>query len=59
MESSAPDEPTPWSRGCVSLSDGHVEATRDILAAGSLALDDPTLRQCIESEHLCQKIFNV
>jgi hypothetical protein len=42
MKSSAPDEPTPWSRGSVGLSDGRVEATRDVLAAESSALDEPT-----------------
>jgi hypothetical protein len=44
MKSSTPDEPTPWSRGSVSLSDGRVEATRDVLAAGSSAPDNPMHR---------------
>jgi hypothetical protein len=47
-KSSAPDEPTPWSRGSVGQSDGRVKATRDVLAAGSLAPNEP----------LCQRIFN-
>jgi hypothetical protein len=58
MKSSAPDEPTPWSKGSVGLSDGRMEATTDVLAAGSSAPDDPTDRRCIASEQLCQKIFN-
>jgi hypothetical protein len=57
-KSSAPDEPTPWSRGSVGLSDSRVEATRDVLAAGSSAPDEPMHRQCIASEQLCQQIFN-
>jgi hypothetical protein len=57
-KSSAPDEPTPWSRGSIDLSDGRVEATRDVLAAGSLAPDEPTNRRCNVSEQLCQWIFN-
>jgi hypothetical protein len=31
-------------------SDGRVEATRDVLAAGSSATDDPTVRRSIASE---------
>jgi hypothetical protein len=58
MKSSAPDEPTPWSRGSVGLSDGRVEATREVLAAGSLAPDEPTHRRCNASKQLCQRIFN-
>jgi hypothetical protein len=58
MKSSAPDDPTPWSRGSVGLSDGRVEANRDDLVAGSSAPDDPTHRRCIASEQLCQQIFN-
>jgi hypothetical protein len=55
-KSSAPDDPTPWSRGSVGLSDGRVKANRDDLVAGSSTLDDPTHRRCIESELLCQRI---
>jgi hypothetical protein len=40
--SSAPDEPAPWSRGSVGLSDGHVKSNRDDLAAESSAPDEPT-----------------
>jgi hypothetical protein len=58
MMSSAPDEPTPWSRGNIGLSDGHVKANRDDLAAGSSAPDEPTHRQCNASEQLCQWISN-
>jgi hypothetical protein len=50
MKSSTLDEPTPWSRGSVGLSEGRVEATRDVLAAGSSAPDEPTHRQCNASE---------
>jgi hypothetical protein len=57
-KSSALYEPTPWSRGNVGLSDGHVEATRDILTARSSAPDEQTHRRCIASEQLCQQIFN-
>jgi hypothetical protein len=53
MKPSTPDDPTPWSRGSVGLSDDRVEANRDDLVAGSSALDDPTDRQCIASEQLC------
>jgi hypothetical protein len=49
MKPSAPDDLTPWSRG-------SVEANRDNLVAGSSAPDDPTDRQCIASEQLCQRI---
>jgi hypothetical protein len=56
MKPSAPDDPTPWSRGSVGLSDGRVEATREVLAVGSSAPDDPTHRRCIASEQLCQRI---
>jgi hypothetical protein len=55
MKSSAPDEPTPWLRGSVGLSDGRMEATRDVLAAGSSAPNDPTERRSIASEQLCQR----
>jgi hypothetical protein len=40
---------------CSGSSDGRVEATRDVLAAGSLASDDPTVRRSIASEKLCQR----
>jgi hypothetical protein len=50
---SAPDDPTPWSRGSVGLSDGRVEANRDDLVAGSSAPDDLADRRCIASEQLC------
>jgi hypothetical protein len=56
MKPSAPDDPTPWLRGSVGLSDGRVEANRDDLVAGSSAPDDPTDRWCIASEQLCQRI---
>jgi hypothetical protein len=56
MKSSAPDDPTPWSRGSVGLSDGRVKANRDDLVAGSSAPDDPTHRRCITLEQLCQRI---
>jgi hypothetical protein len=55
-KSSTPDDLMPWSTGSVGLSDGRVEAIRDILVAGSSALDDPTHRRCIASEQLCQRI---
>jgi hypothetical protein len=45
MKPSAPDDPMPWSRGSVGLSDGRVEANRDDLVAGSSAPDDPTHRR--------------
>jgi hypothetical protein len=48
----------PWSRGSVGLSDGRVEATRDVLVVGSSALDEPTHHRCNASEKLCQRIFN-
>jgi hypothetical protein len=57
-KSSAPDEPTPWSRGSVGLSDSRVEANRDDLTAGFSAPDEPTHRRCIASEQLCQRISN-
>jgi hypothetical protein len=50
MKPSALDDPTPWSRGSVGLSDVRVEANRDDLVAGSSAPDDPTDRRCIASE---------
>jgi hypothetical protein len=56
MKSSAPDEPTPWSRGSVGLSDGRMKPNRDDLAAGSSAPDEPTHHRCIASEQLCQRI---
>jgi hypothetical protein len=52
---SAPDDPTPWSRWSVGLSDGRVKANRGDLGARSSAPDDPTHRRCIASEQLCQK----
>jgi hypothetical protein len=55
-KSSAPEEPTPWSRGSVGLSDGRMEANRDVLAVGSSSPDEPTHRRCIASEQLCQRI---
>jgi hypothetical protein len=54
--SSAPDEPMPWSRGSVGLSDDRVKANRDDLAAGSSTPDETTHRQSIASEQLCQRI---
>jgi hypothetical protein len=50
MNPPAPDEPTPWSRESIGLSDGHEAAYRDDLAAGSSASDEPTHRRCIASE---------
>jgi hypothetical protein len=55
MKPSAPDDPTPWSRGSVGLSDDRVETNRDDLVAGSSAPDDLTHRRCIASEQLCQR----
>jgi hypothetical protein len=55
-KSSAPDDPTPWSRGSVGLSDGRMKANRDDLVAGTSAPDDLMHRRCIESEQLCQRI---
>jgi hypothetical protein len=55
MKPSAPDDPTPWSRGSAGLSDGRLEANRGDLDAGSSALNDPTDRRCIASEQLCQR----
>jgi hypothetical protein len=52
---SAPDDPTPWSRWSVGLSDGRVKANRGDLGAGSSALNEPTHRRCIASEQLCQR----
>jgi hypothetical protein len=52
---SALDDPTPWSRGSVGLFDGRVEANRGDLDTGSSAPDEPTHRQCIASEQLCQR----
>jgi hypothetical protein len=49
------DDPTPWSRGSVGLSDDRVEANRDDLVAGSSAPDDPTHHRCIASKQLCQR----
>jgi hypothetical protein len=40
---------------CSGSSDDRVEATRDVLAAGSSALDDLTVRRSIASERLCQR----
>jgi hypothetical protein len=59
MKSSAPDEPTPWSWGSIGLSDGRMEANRDVLAAGSSTPDEPTHHRCNASEQWCQWIFNV
>jgi hypothetical protein len=59
MKPSAPDDPTPWSRGSVGLSDSHVEANKDDLVAGSSAPDDPTDRRCIASKQLCQRTSTV
>jgi hypothetical protein len=56
MKPSAPDDPMPWSRGSVGLFDGRVEATKNVLAAGSSAPDDPTHCRCIALEQLCQRI---
>jgi hypothetical protein len=50
MKPSALDDPTPWSRGSVGLSDGRVKANGGDLAAGSLAPDDPTHRWGIALE---------
>jgi hypothetical protein len=57
-KSSAPDDPTPWSRGSVGLFDGRVEANRDDFVTGYSAQDYLTHRPCIASELLCQRIFN-
>jgi hypothetical protein len=40
-------------------SDDRVEATRDVLAMGSSAPDDPTEHQSIASEQLCQRSCEV
>jgi hypothetical protein len=53
---SVPDDPMPWSRWSVGLSDGRVKANRGDLVAGSSAADDPTHRYCIASEQLRQRI---
>jgi hypothetical protein len=42
-------------RVCSGSSDGRVEATREVLVAGSLAPDDSTVRRSIELEQLCQR----
>jgi hypothetical protein len=55
---SAPDDPTPWSRGSIGLSDGHEAAYRDVLATRSSAPDEPTQYWCIASEQLCQQSCN-
>jgi hypothetical protein len=55
MNPSTLDDPTPWSRGSVGLSDGRVEANRVDLVAGSSAPDDPMDHRCIASEQLCQR----
>jgi hypothetical protein len=44
---------------CSGSSGDHVEATRDVLAAGSLAPDDLTERRCKASEQLCQRSCSV
>jgi hypothetical protein len=36
-------------------SDGHLEANSKVLAVGSSAPDDPTVRRSIASEQLCQR----
>jgi hypothetical protein len=41
-------------RVCSDSSDDRVEATREVLSAGSLAPDDLMVRQSIASEQLCQ-----
>jgi hypothetical protein len=40
---------------CSDSSDRRAEPTKDVLDAGSLALDDPTVRWSIASEQLCQR----
>jgi hypothetical protein len=40
-DSLAPDEPTSWVRGSVSLSDGLEETNRDVLTRSPSAPDDP------------------
>jgi hypothetical protein len=42
--------PEPMGQQLCGLSDGRVKANRDDLAAGSSALDEPTVRWCILSE---------
>jgi hypothetical protein len=42
-------------RVCSGSSDGRVEATREVLAAGSSAPDDSTMRRSIACEQLCQR----
>jgi hypothetical protein len=42
-------------RVCSGSSDGRVEATREVLVAGSSTPDDPTVRRSIASEQLCQR----
>jgi hypothetical protein len=59
MKSSAPDDPMPWSRGSVGLSDGCMKANRDDLVTGSSAPDDLTHRPCIASEQLCKRTLTV
>jgi hypothetical protein len=39
---SAPDDPTPWSRGSVGLSDSQLKSNRGDLDARPSAPDDPT-----------------
>jgi hypothetical protein len=46
-------------RVCSGSSDGRMEATREVFAAGSSAPDDPTHRQCIASEKLRQRSYAV
>jgi hypothetical protein len=43
-------------QGVAWVYPSRVEANRGDLVAGSSAPDDPTHRQCIASEQLCQRI---
>jgi hypothetical protein len=52
MKSSALDEPTSWSRGSGSLSDGYKETNREGLARSPSAPDELTHRQCIASVYV-------
>jgi hypothetical protein len=42
-------------RVCSGSSDGRMKATREVLAAGSSAPDDPTVLRSIALEQLCQQ----
>jgi hypothetical protein len=54
---SDPIQPPPlWSPN--RSFNGLVEANSKVLAAGSSTPDDPTMRQSIVSEQLCQQICN-